>query len=360
MALNPPVPSTRPRASVPLALLVAAVLITAGAAIAATAIYFDLRPGPAAQAPGVGPNRTSVVDDLGRTVEVPLNASRVVVLAPSVMDLVYRLGLRDRVVGIGCTTSETGGIENEYSPNQTALWDLSASMCIADYPSLDTSAVALLEPQLVLASTITSLADVTTLTTTYGLPVVLFAPSTLEGIVGDVRVMTEMFPTTLAVGTVLEANLETTLVNATNFDTGLSNNGTPIPSVLLTYGFYTGEYYTFGPGTFGQSIVDLAGGASVSAGLPLEYAGLNASAILLDQPTVILYGTSWNDPYLVAGQTPSVWTNTAPYWSQLNGTKIPVDVTLMTEADPTMILALPWFLHDLHPSLVPAPSGLPP
>jgi len=182
----------------------------------------------------------------------------------------------------------------------------------------------------------------------------------MEGIVGDVRLMAGMFPASAARATALESTLEGALVNATNFVNGLSTNGTPIPSVLITYGFYSGEYYTYGPGTFGQSIVDLAGGASIAAGLPLEYAGLNASAVLLDQPTVVLYGTSWNDPYLVAGQTPSVWTSTAPYWSELNGTKVPVDVTLVTEADPTMVLALPWFLHYLHPTLVPAPSALPP
>ena len=140
----------------------------------------------------------------------------------------------------------------------------------------------------------------------------------------------------------------------------LSDNGSAIPSVLLTYGFYSGQYYTFGPGTFGQSIVDLAGGSSIASGLPLQYAGLNASAVLLDQPEVILYGTSWNDPYLVAGQTPAVWASTAPYWSQLNGTKVPIDVTLVTEPDPSMVFALPWFLHDLHPSLFPAPAGTPP
>jgi iron complex transport system substrate-binding protein len=357
MSLNARPPDRR---TVPVALLAVAVLISAGVAIAGTVVYFDLRPGPAPQAPGLGPNRTTIVDDLGRTVRVPLNPSRVVVLAPSIMDFVYRMGLRDRVVGIGCTVGDVGGIANEYSPNQTSLWNLSASMCITDYPSLDTAGVALLEPQLVLASTLTSVTDVTTLTAIYGLPVVLFAPSTMEGIVGDARLMVEMFPSNSAAGTSLEADLEQALVNATNFDAGLSTNGTPIPSVLITYGFYSGEYYTYGPGTFGQSIVDLAGGDSISAGIPIRYAGLNASAVLLDQPDVILYGTSWNDPYLVSGQTPSVWASSAPYWSQLNGSKIPVDVTLVTEPDPTMVLALPWFLHDLHPTLVPAPTQPPP
>ena len=106
--------------------------------------------------------------------------------------------------------------------------------------------------------------------------------------------------------------------------------------------------------------MELAGGTSISAGLPIAYPDLNASGVLLDQPAFVLYGTSWNDPYLVADQTPSVWASTAPYWNQLNGTKIPFDVTVITEPDPTMILALPWFLHYLHPTIVPTPSGLPP
>lgn len=355
----PPNPRPSPSRNVSLTWVIAVGLIAAGAAAAVTATYFDLRPATA-KAPALGPNRTTVVDDLGRTVTVPVNATRVVVLAPSVMDLVFRLDLRERVVGIGCTVGIAGGMQNEYSPNQTALWNLSSSLCITDYPSLDTEGVALLEPQVVLASTLTSVTDVTTLTQTYRIPVVIVAPSTVEGIVGDVRLVAQMFPTAQPLATALEASLAQTLANATAFDNAVSDNGTEIPSVLLTYGFYDGEYYTFGPGTFGQSIVDLAGGSSISAGLPLEYAGLNASSVLLDQPQVILYGTSANDPYLVAGQTPSVWASSAPYWGQLNGTKIAVDVTLVTEPDPAMLLALPWFLHYLHPALVPAPSGSPP
>ena len=355
MALNPLPPAA---SGVPKALLVVAVLVAAGIGTASTAVYYDLR--PASAAPPGGTNATvTVVDDLGRVVTAPLNASRLVVLAPSVMDIVYRLGLRDRVVGIGCTTGIAGGIDNEYSPNQTVLWNLSAALCITDYPVLDTEKVAELDPGLVLASTITSASDAATLNETYHLPVVILAPSGLDGIVGDVGLVARLFPSVAATATVLEASLQQTLTNATTIDSNLSENNITIPSVFATYGFYSGTYYTFGPGTFGQSLVEYAGGASLSAGVPLEYYGLNASVVLVDQPAVILYGTSWNDPYLVAGQTPSVWNSSAPYWDQLNGTKVAVDVTLLTEAGPSMILALPWYLHDLHPTLVPAPTGPP-
>lgn len=351
MTLNP---GPAVGSGVPKALLAVAVLVAAGVGVAGTSVYYDLRGSPA---PSPGPQNITVVDDLGRIVTAPLNTSRLVVLAPSVMDIVFRLGLRDRVVGVGCTPSIYGGIENEYSPNQTSLWNLSSTMCITDYPELDTERVAELEPGLVLASTITSATDVQTLSTTYRLPVVLLAPASLTGIVGDVALVARLFPVAGGLATALEAELQQRIYNATSFDTNLSTNNASIPSVFVTYGFYTGTYYTFGPGTFGQSLVELAGGSSITSGVPLEYYGVNASFVLAQEPQVILFGTSWNDPYLVANQTPAVWNSTAPYWSELNGMKIPVDVTVLTEPDPTMVLALPWFLHYLHPEQIPAPPG---
>jgi ABC-type Fe3+-hydroxamate transport system substrate-binding protein len=169
----------------------------------------------------------------------------------------------------------------------------------------------------------------------------------------------QLFPAVSPAATTLEVSLERTLYNASSFDTNLSNNGTPIPTVLLTEGFSSDGYYTFGPGTFGQSLVDLAGGNSISDGLPLQYATINATAVLVDQPQVIVYGTSWNDPYLVFYQTPSVWNSSAPYWGQLNGTKVAIDATLLTEPDPSLLLALPWYLYYLHPAIAPRPGTAP-
>ncbi len=294
-----------------------------------------------------------VTDDLGRVVTVPLDPQRVVVLAPSVMDIVYRLGLRSSVVGIGCTPAEPGGIYSEYSPSQITLWSLSNASCVTDYPELDTGGVALLGPQLVLAATITSAQAVDELSDVFGIPVVLLAPASLQGIVSDVRLMGEIFPESLSHASQLESTLDGALANASALDSEFATDHVALPSVLLTYYFDSSAYYTYGPGSFGDSLIALAGGVNVAASVPLQYLGLNATVALDDQPQFILYGTS-NDTYLVSGETPSVWSS-APYWSQLTGSKIPLDVTLTSEADPTMILALPLLMHDLHPSLVPPP-----
>ncbi len=347
---TPSAASSAPRRTLSLTLAVVLLVAVAAVAVGATAGYYALHP----SSPAPGPGDVTVVDDLGRTVTAPANAGKIVVLAPSVMDMVFRLGLRSSVVAVGCTASIPGGILNEYSPNQTAAWSLTNATCVTDYPTLNTEGIANASAQLVLASTITSQSAVETLTGTYHIPVVILAPSTLEGIVGDVRILGQLFPSASASARSLESELSRTLTSVTSEDANLTNAQVAVPSVLLSYYFDSGGYYTFGPGTFGASMIDLAGGSNLAGSVPLQYDEINATVVLNDQPTTILYGTSWNDPDLVAGETPGVWA-TAPYWSQLNGAKIPLDVTEVSEPDPTMILALPWVQHDLFPSLVPAP-----
>lgn len=327
-----------------LSLVAAFIVIAAAVSIGGTAAYFDLKPTTTGGA--------TVVDDLGRKVATPSNPSAVVVLAPSVMDIVYRLGLRSTVVGVGCDANLTGGILNEYSPNQTKLWGLTNASCIADYPTLDTEKIALLHPQIVLTSTITSALAVNQLTATYGIPVVILAPSTLEGILGDVRILAQIFPEVDTTATALELSLQGVLDNATAWDANFSENNVSIPSVLLTYFYDDGGYYTYGPGSFGESLVSLAGGDSIGSSVPLLYGELNGSVALVDQPAVVVYGTS-NDSYLVGGETPTAWPG-APYWSQLTGDKVAVDITEITEPDPSMIYFLPTLMHWLHPTLVPS------
>lgn len=341
---TPSAPPSPPKARVPVALFAVAIVVAAAVSVGGTAAYLETRPGPAG---------TTVVDDLAHPVSVPLNPHRVVVLAPNLVDLLYRLGLRGSIVGVGCDASLPGGIYNEYTPNQTALWDLSNASCVTDFPNLNTEGVALLEPEVVFASTLTPDLARQQLESVYGIPVVVLAPPTLDGIVGDVRLVAQIFPEAQAAATSLVELLNGVLANASAYDANFSENNVSIPSVLLTYYFDGGGYYTYGVGTFGDSLISLAGGRNLASSSALIYGELNATVALVDQPDVILYGTS-NDSYVVAGQTPSVWP-TAPYWSQLNGTKIALDVTVVTEAGPSMILDLPYLLHLLHPTLVPAP-----
>ena len=87
---------------------------------------------------------------------VPYDPQRVVVLSPSIMDTMFRLGLRQHVVGVDCYAATDGGLSSDYSPDQVALWSLDSSMCVQVGPTFVPSMLVALSPQLVLASTIVS------------------------------------------------------------------------------------------------------------------------------------------------------------------------------------------------------------
>ncbi len=338
MSLSSPVP---PRATVPLAWVMVVGLAAAGLGIGATAAYYDLRPGPST-------GNVQITDDLNRTVQVPYDPARVAVLAPSVMDPMFRLGLRSHVVAVGCGDQSQAGLLDDFSPDQVSLWGLTASMCVQDYPMSDEELLAS-GPQLVLAATIDDIQDLEAFSTTYHIPVVVLQASTLGGILWDDELLGEIFGVG-AGAAALNAELSGVLNHCQNVTNGLTDNGTLLPTVLLTYDLSSGNgYWTFGPSSFGESLIEFAGGQSISANTSYSYPVLSGEQVLADQPAVIIYGTGYglNLSYYEGGQ----------FWSDFNAVKdgnaTGLNSNLFTEADPTMILnGLPALLAILHP---PAP-----
>jgi iron complex transport system substrate-binding protein len=342
MSLNPsPTPPARaPALGGPI--LAVVLLVVAGVSVAATAAYFEVRP-PSA---GISGSTVSLTDDLGRSVTVPLQPHRVVVLSPNIMDSLYRLGLRDDVVGVDCSAA-FGGLSGDYSSEQISQWNLSSSLCVPVEP-LSVEKLIAAQPQLVLASTIISLADIEEVQSTYQIPVVVLAPATIGGIVTDVGLLGQIFGGSGTLNA-LTAQLQAELGNATLL---ASNASLTRPTVLLTYypdpaGEPDPGYYTYGPDTFGNSLVELAGGASISANDSIAYPLLSGPAVLLADPSFIIYGTGF-------GLSLSDY-QAGPDWSQFGavtqGHLDGIDSNLVTEADPTMILqGLPALTADLHPS----------
>jgi iron complex transport system substrate-binding protein len=334
MSLNPaPAPSSPTPRTVSLTWVIVIVLVVAGVAIAATAAAYALT--NTTRTPGTNttstPGPIHLTDDLGRSVTVPYNPSRVVVLGPSIMDIMYRLGLRSHVVGVDCYAPlGSSGLSEDYSSDQIALWDLNASMCVQTDPTFAPETLAALSPTLVLAATIVSVAAVEQITNQLGIPVVMLQPPTLSGILVDDDLVAEIFGVQTVAST-LNAQLSTDLYNATNF----TSSEFVLPTVLVTYSVDTNGYWSFGPGTFGQSLIEICGGSSISGNSTTPYPELSPAQVLVDQPQWIVYGTGFglNESFYAAG----------PDWSQFsavqNGNVTGLDSNWLTEPDPTMILS---------------------
>ncbi len=287
-----------------------------------------------------------MTDDLSRTVTVPFDPSRVAVLAPSIVDPLFRLGLRSHIVAVGCADQTESGLGEDFSPSQIALWTLTPSLCVADYP-ISSEELLADNPQLVLAATIDDISDLETFSLTYHIPLLVLQAPSLSGILVDNSVLGTVFGVTAAANA-LNGQLTQELNVGLNVSNGLLYNNTSFPSVLLTYGLADGSdgYYTFGPGTFGESLLEFASATSISANSSFAYPVLSAEQVLEDSPQVVIYGTGfgYNLTYYEGGE----------FWSDFpaveNHEAFALDANLITEADPTMILqGLPALLGILHP-----------
>ncbi len=348
MSLNDLKPTASvPRRTVPVALFAVALLVAAGAAVATTAAYFELRPTPPT------PGTISVTDDLGRTVAVPTDPARVVVLAPSLTDTMVRLGLGGRIVGVDCGTPAAGGLSQDYNASQIASWHLNESLCIEASPNVNIDEVLNASPDLVLASTLTSLSDVEEMSTTFHLPVLILQPSTLGGILVDVSLLGEIFASPAAPPLVNQ--LQGVLGTAQTIVTNLTNAGSALPTLLLTYyaspsGSPNPGYWTYGPGTFGQSLIDVVGASSIGANSTLPYFELTGPQVLNSDPWVVIYGTGFGVELSSYQQGPD-WANLPAVEA---GRAYGIDSNLLTEPDPTMILeGLPLLIDLLHPGTYP-------
>ena len=351
MTLNDPLARSPARHTVTLSLFVVALLIVGGVAVAGTATYYALRTAntsghtvtPTNTTHPLPPKDLNLTDDLGRSVVVPYDPARVVVLSPSIMDIMFRLGLRSHVVGVDCYAAADGGLSEDYSPDQVSNWSLSSSMCVQIGPSFAPDMLVNLTPDLVLASTIVSVAEVETISSTLGIPVVMLQPPTLSGILVDVSLVGEIFNVS-TVASSLNAKLSLELYNVTEIDSNL----TSLPTVLVTYDADANGYWTYGPGAFGESLIEFAGATNIGANATYPYPELSPAQVLVSNPSLIVYGVGF-------GLTESTYA-AGPLWSDFsavqNGNVTGIDSNWLTEPDPTMILAgIPALVHAFHPNL---------
>jgi ABC-type Fe3+-hydroxamate transport system substrate-binding protein len=238
-----------------------------------------------------------------------------------------------------------GGLADDYAPDQVALWNLTPSMCVQTGPTFDVEGLLALSPQVVLAATIVSVAAVEEISSTYHIPVVMLQPSNLSGVIGDEQLLGEVFHVSAAANA-LDQSLAATFDRAAALQAVWAANGTPFPTVLVTYSVDQNGYWTFGPGTFGESLIELASGRSISANASTPYPELAGEQVLASDPQYVVYGTGF-------GLNESFYAQ-APFWSQLSaaqgGRAVGMDSNYFTEPDPTMILlGLPELVSLLHP-----------
>ena len=272
----------------------------------------------------------SVVDDAGRAVEVIGNPQRIVSLAPSNTEILFALGLGDKVVGVTdfCDYPEeaqaiekVGGIE----------------------PNLEK--IVALAPDLVLAiggspAQVEKATDMEKL----GLTVLVLEPGDIESIMANIELVGK------ATGVEKEANqlaaqMRKRFDDITTKATGAGSR----PSVFFELDATDpSKPYTPGPDSFIDALIGLAGGSNIAAGAKMQWAQLSTEEIIAQNPEVIVLG---DVNYGVTAEM----VKERPGWSVItavkNGAIYPIDDILVSRPGPRIIDGLEALARIIHPEL---------
>jgi len=271
-----------------------------------------------------------VTDQLGRTVELDGVPQRIVSLAPSNTEILFALGLGDRVVGV-----------TEYCNYPEAAKDKAV---IGGFSTVDLERVVAISPDLILA---TSMHEDETLPAleNRGLTVFALDPATLDEVLEAIGLVGEI------TGKVEEAaglvnDMKERMSAVTEKTDGLSQEQRPRVFFITWHD----PLMTPGSGTRHDELIQMAGGVNIARDLT-SYADISLEAVIEADPEVMIAGVGMG-----AGEDlPAQFIRTEPRLgstdARQNGRIFGVDVDLAGRPGPRIVDALEEFARFIHPEL---------
>lgn len=299
---------------------------TTGTTARATAAGSPAASPRAGATPRVSAYPLTVKDDAGRSVTIKAKPQKLVSLAPSNTEILFALGLGDRVVGV-----------DEISDYPEAA---KAKPKVGGYSKTNIEAVVAAGADLVLASGITS-KDVLAALEGQGQTVLVLNPTDLPGVLENLSL----------VGQVADANAEAAKLRGelqARIDAvGARLRGaTSKPRVFFELD--PKSFYTVGPKSFIDDLITRAGGANIAADAQTPYPQLSQEVIIAKDPQVIILSDEGQ------GVTPDS-VKARPGWANISAVKdnriIAVNPDLTNRPGPRVVDALEQLAKALHPEL---------
>jgi len=207
----------------------------------------------------------SIVDDYGRTVELHGIPQRIVSVAPSPTEILFAVGAGSQVVGV-----------DNYSDYPAEARSLPQ---IGSY-TLNMEVIMSLKPDLIVSSDLVPRAQLDQLEA-QGVPYFIFATRTMEDVIKDLRLAGSLTGHSLEAES-LVAGLQARINAVTN-----KTLAAGVEKVRTYIEYY--PLWTYGPGSFGNDMIRLAGGANIASNASNEYPELTPEFIIAQNPQIIVY-----------------------------------------------------------------------
>ncbi len=291
----------------------------------ATWVGVVLLSGVGCQGPGprVSPTTVSVVDSLGRTVQLGSPARRVLSLAPGNTELAFALGVGDRLVGrtSACdhpaAAARVPDVGNLFPPDYERL--------VASRPDLALMVDGNLEVRRHLRDR--------------GVPVFVYQPRTLKAARSDIRRLGRLLGAGAAADRLvarISGRLEAIAARL------------PASRPRVFYEVWPEPLTTTGPGTFLGDVIRLAGGVNLVQDRGVDWPQLSLERLVVGDPDVVVtaHRSTTDQPQTRAG------------WSSLRAVREgrvirPPDPDLLVRPGPRVVEGIAWLAAALHPEAFP-------
>ncbi|MEE9489081.1 MAG: ABC transporter substrate-binding protein, partial [Thermoplasmata archaeon] len=267
------------------------------------------------------PSGMKIVDDYGRDVTVPQPVERIISLAPSNTEILFALGLDDKVVGVDQASN--------YPPEAQ-----DKTVVGGYFGGYNLEVITVLDPQLILASSINSDELIGDLENRSFAVVVLDA-SDIDGVFHDIELVGSI--------TDADAEAEALVSNLTARVDTIADLmlGVETPSVYIEL---DSNLWTYGPGTFGDDLLDLAGGENIAGSMGSPWVQLDEEFVVTSSPDII-----------ITVFTPVEEIKSRPGWSDISAIQddqvFAVDGDLISRPGPRIVDGLEELAHLIHPEL---------
>jgi iron complex transport system substrate-binding protein len=312
------------RGAAPLVLVVLLAAACAGGAGSPTA---PDRPTPSPPAsPSAAPFPVTVTDDDGVTVTIEAAPERIVTFAPSATEIVFALGLGERLVGVA-------GPFDDFPAEAREIERIGGAGDFGVDPSIER--VVALQPDLFL--TIKGGDHWKERLRELGVPVVTLDAADLDDLLADIRTVGELTGATEEA----EALAEAMEARAREIEDAIAGRA----AVTCFYETFYPPLYTVGPGTFIFDLLVRAGCDPVSAASELQYPEWSIEDLVRQSPEVYLVSSeSGASPRAVARRA-----GFAAVSAVAAGRVVPVDADLVERPGPRVVQGLRLLAEALHP-----------
>lgn len=279
----------------------------------------------------------SVIDSVGRNVTITnYPPERIVSLAPSCTEILYALGLGDKIVGV-----------DEYSDHPPEVLDRveeGTLTTVGSFAEINLELVVGLEPDLILATGGVQRVVAESLEG-QGQTIVVLYPERFDGVLADISLVGKI------TGKTDEAEAIVTDMQTRAQEIADKVKDLPKPSVYIEI-FFNGGYWSFGSDAYATELISMAGGTNVFSAVSGGHISTSAEEILQADPEIIII--SKGSMAEGCGLTPEVII-ARPGWNEISAVKndqiFEITESIMVRGVPRLIEGLEELAEVIHPEV---------